>query len=64
MLMRRQETKERTKKNKTKGNENKKKRRLTLNISVIGIPAYSSSAPRSSQILDMNDDGLRIKPSS
>ncbi len=36
----------------------------TLNTSVMGIPAYNNSAPLSSQILDMNEDGLRIKPSS
>lgn len=36
----------------------------TLNTSVIGMPAYRSSAPLSSQILDMNEEGLRIKPSS
>lgn len=30
----------------------------------MGIPAYSSSAPLSSQMLDINEDGLRINPSS
>lgn len=37
---------------------------LALKTSVIGIPAYSSSAPLSSQMLDINEDGLRINPSS
>ena len=36
----------------------------TLNTSVIGIPAYNNSAPLSSQILDMNEEGFLINPSS
>ena len=32
--------------------------------SLIGIPAYNSSWPRSSQILVINDAGLRISPNS
>ena len=36
----------------------------TLNTSVIGMPAYNNSAPLSSQILDMNEEGFLINPSS
>lgn len=36
----------------------------SLKMSVIGMPAYSSSWPLSSQILVMKDAGLRIRPSS
>lgn len=38
--------------------------RSSLNMSVIGIPAYNSSWPLSSQILVINEAGLRMRPSS
>lgn len=38
--------------------------RSSLNMSVIGIPAYNNSCPLSSQILVINDAGFRINPSS
>ena len=36
----------------------------SLKMSVIGIPAYNSSCPRSSQILVIKDAGFLINPSS